>query len=245
MQLGYTLSGAAPRLKRYRVASTMIAGIPVLNQVDATAGIATSTTTSTANAIGVSLDGATYTTSPTLAANEGIITVAINPDAVWSVPAVGSATLAALLTTTNSATSTTVITITTTGFTDPAPNSPDMDEGSAFCIYGANAGQQRIINSTASTTATVTVPFLNTSAVNDVFVLFPVPMHPSVTSGKTITLSTNLTAARMDSGVSGGAAMRIVEIQFDFYGTRTSTTRYVSNTYLEMMLDDHCFRDST
>lgn len=242
MNFGYCLSGAAPRLKKYKVASTMIAGIPILNAASSAGGLATSTTASAVNAVGVTQDGATFSATPALGA-EGIITVMINPDAVWDCLLSGGAgTGTALITTTNSATSTTVVTISTNP-ADPAPNSPTMDEGTVFCIYGTNFGQSRKITSVGGSSATAAVAFYNTSAVNDVFCLIPLPPIPDV-AGNAVTLTTALTQLNMGTNATG-AAMRLVELQLDYYGTRTSNTAYVSNTRAEMMLDDHVFNVTT
>jgi len=113
-----------------------VAGIPVLQVADGTAGLATGTVTSAANAVGTTLDTSTaYSTTQAdiLANGEGLVTVIVNPDAVYRLHASNGATAGtALVATTNITASAggTVITKTgAAGLGDPDVNSPPWTRG--------------------------------------------------------------------------------------------------------------------
>ena len=52
-------------------------------------------------------------------------------------------------------------------------SSAQMDDGTVWCVSGANLGQERRITSTSSTALGVTIPFDNTIAVGDLFIDIP------------------------------------------------------------------------
>ena len=84
MQIGYFLSGAAPRMKKLKIGATIAtAGIPLI--VDSTNDYGEAiacTTTSMADCLGLGLDTATYTTTQSATMVEGLVTCVINPDLV-------------------------------------------------------------------------------------------------------------------------------------------------------------------
>lgn len=232
------LSGGAAYIKRYKVAANVAtAGIPLLNNADGGAGVANGTTTSAANAIGLSLDAATYST--TQGDTEGIVTVDIRPDAVVRMRMSNSATSGtALVVTTNSSANSAGTTVTiTTG--DPVPNSPDFDEGAIACVSGANVGHWRKITSNSATTAVVTVPFPNTIASGDVFIL--VPWMEVDVVGNNIQLTSDLLEARQDIATGTGAEFRILALEWDF----SSQTNAQNNSYVSAQFDDHIFKDAS
>ena len=87
MDFAYYLHGSGtPLIKRYQVNETLAtAGIPVLAPGEGNAGVQISTTTSWANAVGVTLDTATYVTAQqtdgTSTTRE--VTVIISPHSVF------------------------------------------------------------------------------------------------------------------------------------------------------------------
>jgi hypothetical protein len=234
MNLAYLLSGGAPVLKRHKIGASAAAGIPVTETSGA--GIANATTTAITDAVGVTVDASTYTTTQATDMVEGVATVIINPDAVLRAKMVSAATGNTQLNlTTNSAANTAGTTITiTTG--DAAPNSPEMSGGTAFCVSGNNKGLSRVITSTAATTATLTVPFPHTIAAGDTFVLIPWSV-PGV-SNVTTTLTTDLTAVRGDQAASSTALINVVDLEIDSELPR-------SNSYLHLLLQDHMYGQTT
>lgn len=236
MKLAYTYSGTAPHVRKYKVGVTFAtAGIPALVGAATTAGLAVGTTDNCTDSVGVTLDTATYSTTQGDA--EGIVSLIVNPDAVYKLLMSGAgAAGTALGLTTNSAAETagTVITITTG---DAAPNSPTMDEGMALCIGGANMGQSRKITSVAATTATVTVPFLRDIAASDTFLL--IPYTPLDVAGNDIELTGDLTGAAAYIAVGTGASFRVVDLEVDYWGTPRT------NSYVLALLDDMAIRENT
>lgn len=227
MKFAYTAGGSTPVFKKFKIGTPTFAtaGIPAVVAASGGAGLAHSTSAAITDGVGVTLDTGTYSTTQGDA--EGLVTVVINPDAVWKLRMSGSIVDgAALGLTTNSVAETagTVVTITTG---DPVPNSPDMAQGTVACISGANVGQTRKHTTSAATTATVLVPFLNDIASGDTFLL--VPYSPMDATCDNIELTGNLAAAHSVPAVGAGAAMEIHELEFDFYGTpRTNSFVYAS-----------------
>ena len=237
MKFAYTWSGTAPHIRKLKIggASFATAGIPALVGANGTAGLALPTSASTADAVGVTIDTGTYST--TQGDTEGIVSVIVNPDAVFKLLMSGAGAAGqALGLTTNSAASAagTVITITTG---DAAPNGPTMDEGMAACISGANFGQTRKITSVAATTATVTVPFLRDIDAGDTFLLLP--YAPFDVAANDIELTGDLTGAAAYIAVGTGADFRVVDYEIEFYGAPRT------NSYVLAMLDDHVTRENT
>lgn len=240
MNFGYTLDGSTIIKKRYRVGSGVTfsaAGVPALNIAATTSGLAIGTTTSAANAVGVSLDTATGTTTPTSDA-QTLLSVIVNPLAVYKLRICGSATAGtqALIMTESAGGSKTANTITTG---DAAPNSPTMDEGTIACVYGANLGQVRKVTSVSATVATITEGWVNNNASGDVFIV--VPWTPVDVAGNNIQLTTNLTEADQSIAVGTGAEFRIVELEFDFGGVEAARR----NSFVYGMFDDHIFGVTT
>lgn len=239
MNYAYSLTGnSTPLVKRYKISETMAtAGVPVLVNAANGAGLALASTTAAADAVGVTVGTGVYSTTQGDA--EGTVEVIISPDAVYKLRMANSAVAGTqLVITTNSVAETagTVVTITTG---DPAPNNPEMDEGTIVCVAGNNVGQTRKITSTAATTATVTVPFLNDIAASDVFII--VPWTPADVAGDNIQLTTTLIEARQDIAVGTGIAMVVVDIEFD----TSSQDNARRKSYVYGQLDDSIFRDAT
>lgn len=231
-KLAYLLSGGAPIVKRCKIAATMsTAGIPVELAVAGEAGINLPGTTQTwTDAVGVTLDTGTYSTTQGDA--EGLVSVIINPQAVYRLLMVQNGAGDQLTLTTNSAVSAagTVITITTG---DPAPNSPTHDEGMALCVTGANVGQTRKITSVAATTATVTVPFLNDLAVGDVFI--HVPWSPWDVTNNNLEVSNTQQSAQVETATGTGQPWRVIDLDFDV----SSQTNARRNSHVHAIMEDH------
>ena len=242
MNFGYSLTGSASFVKRYKLGvSSTTAGVPFLVNAAGSAGCTLAAVEASADFIGVSTDVGTYSTTQGDA--EGLISIVINPDAVYRIKMTGATAAGTVLVlTTNDVAETagTVIDKTgATGVSDPDPNSPTMDEGTVFCVSGANAGQSRKVTSVGATAATVTVPFLNDILSGDEFII--VPWTPMDVAGNDIRLSSNLQEGRQNSAVGTGNPFRIIDLDWGF-PDRTSVR---DQSYVIAIIDDHILKDLT
>ena len=208
MKFAYSLSGNKMLVRRYQVNATFAnAGVVALDPGADNAGVAISTTTSFADAVGVSLDTATYVTAQQTdgTSAERKISIILQPDAVYRATLSGGATENTALTlypvTTLSSDGLAVTTATDW-------TSPEWDEGSVWGYDGANLGQIRKVTSTSSTAATVTVPFDYDTVVGDNFLR--APYNPLQTL--TLQTTTNLYQADASIAVGTGGAVRVIDI---------------------------------
>ncbi len=233
MQLGYLLSGGAPVIKKYKMALGHIAGIVVIKPAAGATGLTTSTTTSWAASIGLTMDailsaGVPVTYSVTQNAVEYLQSVIINPDLVMRALLVGSAAKAVLETrTVGTASSNGLTVVGTAGDTDPS--SPDMDEGTVWYSSGSNGSASRKITSTTTTlTVTVVMPFAANAVGNK---YHTIDYSPGETGG--VTMSTDLTAVRGDIAATG-AESACVDLEL----------RAGSDSYIHLVATDHAFGTS-
>lgn len=244
MDYAYSLNGStAPLVKKYQVAASLIAGIVALTPGSSNAGVETSTTTSFANAVGVTLDAATYATAQVAGGTpEALVSLCIDPAAVYEALWSGGATEGtALDLQTVTTASTDGLTITTAA----EWSSPTYDEGAVWGYAGANAGggappmgvQLRAITSVSTTAGTVKVAFRNDTVVGDTFIR--VPAWPL--KAQTLTFTTALTQARADVAVATNTAeVRVIELvahNIMRQGRTTSGVRFI--------LNDQIFKDAT
>ena len=242
MNLGYMLHGGAPVKKRFRVNATMTTavGMPVMIGASGNAGLVLTSAISGTDVVGVTLDTGVYTTTPTATTPEGIVTVVINPDAVYRIRGASTSTAGAQLSLTTNATASSGGTVVTSGAGDPDPSTPhDMIEGMIVCVSGANKGQMRTLTTTATTSATTTVAFLNAIAVGDEFIILP--WSNTSILANTIKLTTNFAEAVQSTASGVGILMAIPDLEIDFADT-TSARR---NSYVYAKFLDHVYDVST
>ena len=216
MKVGWFLFGGAALPMKFKIGATFSsAGVPAVqawtspdNGIRPMQGAVLAT-----DYIGLTIDTGTY--SETQGDTEGVITVVISPDVVLKARMCNSATSGTqLVTTTNSVAETAGTTVTiTTG--DPAPNSPDLAQGTIACISGANKGQSRKFITSAATTAAATSPFTNDIASGDVFLIVPWFVMSNGGSDN-VQVTTDLTEARQDIAAGTGIPSEIWETKFDF-----------------------------
>ena len=200
----------------FKISATVIQDQAVIAEIADTGGgyITDATTTSLVDFVGSVLgassrnpDGGgagSLTYSPTQGDTEGLVRVYVPPAIIYRARMSGGATLADLQTITASAASAAGTTITAT---DTPEN--DMDDGTIWCLSGANAGLSRKITTfTANTSAVVTVPFPRAIAIGDTFCVCP--YSPFVTTA--IQLTTNLVDADATVAFGTGANARPVEL---------------------------------
>jgi hypothetical protein len=167
----------------------------------------------------------TLTYSATQGATEGLVRVCVTPDTIYS--ALMSGTLAAggaLQTITNTAASTDGLTITATDTPDN-----DMDDGTCWCLSGANVGQSRRVTTyTANTSLVVTVPFINDIAVGDTFAV--VPYSPPII-GAALSMTTGFRQANAAIAYGTGGVVRMTALVLNG----------VSDSYLHFVFGDHVY----
>ena len=232
MEYQYDLTGGStPVIKRYQVAATNnTLGVPYLVPAGSGSGIVLATTTGAAKAVGVNIDTAgTYVTAQQSDASDterstGII---LSPYAVYAMPMNGGAAngTAMVLHTAASGGSDGLTLV-----SDVNTDSPELDEGTIYCLSGANVGISRKITSNSTTTVTVTVAFPRDVAAGDTFIV--APYNPL--QGITLQLTTTLDQADASIAVGTGAAFKTVELKFNDAGHEGRT-----NSYVYAMLANH------
>ena len=230
MDFAYDLSGnTVPTIRRYQVAATAaVAGKPFLVPAASGSGLVTSTTTSTAKAVGVSVDtSGTYVTAQQTdsAETERTVGLIINPFGVFKMLMSGGATegTAMVLHTAASGGSDGLTIV-----SDVNTDSPELDEGTCYCFSGANVGIARKITSNSTTTMTFTVAWPRDVAAGDLFIV--APYNPL--QGITLQLTTLLTQADASIAVGTGAAFKTIELTWGADEART-------NSYVHAVLANH------
>ena len=234
MEYQYDLTGGSSAvIKRYQVAATNnTVGMPFLVPASSGSGLVVATTTGAAKAVGVNIDTAgTYVTAQQSDASDTERTVGIilSPYAVYAMLMNGGATngTAMVLHTAASggADGLTIV-------SDVNTDSPELDEGTCFCLAGANAGIARKITSNSTTTMTFTVAWPRDVAAGDTFVV--APYNPL--QGITLQLTSTLDQADASIAVGTGAAFKTVELKFNDASHEGRT-----NSYVYACLANHVF----
>ena len=225
MEYQYDLTGGSSAvIKKYQVAATNnTIGVPYLVPAGSGSGIVLATTTGAAKAVGVNVDAAgTYVTAQQTGAaeTERLTSIILSPFAVYSMLMSGGATngTAMVLHTAASGGSDGLSLV-----SDVDTDSPEMDEGTIFCLSGANAGVSRKITSNSTTTVTLTVAFPRDVAAGDTFII--APYNPL--QGITLQLTTTLDQADASIAVGTGAAFKTIELKFNDASHEGRTNSYV------------------
>lgn len=243
MKLSYLLSGNAPVVKKYQIGETWldVAGIPVeIPTLSDVAGVQMCETNGCVDALGVTLDkphanngkaAASSTTRLTAQQTDAsdpsqVVSVVINPGAVWKARLSGGSTSGTALTAqTNTTASTDGLTITTSS------NLSAYDDGVAWGATGANAGILRKVTA-VTTTSTVVIAFPNDIAVNDTF--YYATFGPSEDAG--IQLTSNLDELDATADLQSTDNFRCI----DFY-QKDAAGKGATETYAEFILIDHLY----
>ncbi len=236
MEFAYMLGGGAPLAMKYQIDETLAnAGIPVLAPAAADAGVKISSTSSWANAVGVTLDTATYVTAQQTdgSSAEREVTVIISPQAVFRALMSGGATEGTALDLK------TVTSVSTTGLdVVTGDNFTDMDDGVIWGYDGANAGQKRCITVGDGTDASVTVAFDNDTVVGDNFLAAPYWFLSDVAVN--IATTTNLYQADASTAGGTGGAAKIIDMELRDIGGEGRT-----NSFVLFIFNDHALREAT
>ena len=170
MRYIYDFNGnQVPFIRKYQVGATALttAGIPVLVSTLANLdGVLPCTNSAAADCLGVTMDTNTQVTAQQTgeAETERLVSVVVNPNAIYRANLSGGATSDTALTLdTNSALSADGLTITSALPADP------YDDGYAWGYDGANMGIARKVTAVDGTTATPIVAFPRDIQVNDRF----------------------------------------------------------------------------
>ena len=223
------LSGGAPYLKKLKLGAAVAdPGIVGIAGVTTAVGIIPCTTTSFANAYGLTEDEATY--SSTQGATEGIVTVNVRADAIIRARMSGAATdgtsLTTLINTSASAGGTVV--------TDADVGSADFDGGLLWCTKGNNVGHSRSVTAFSSaTSATVTVPFPRAIAVGDEFIIIPYNWVGTGGSGADgpMAVQTTTLLIEADASIASGTGGEVSVVDLELNGA--------SDSYVLFKLRDH------
>lgn len=228
----YDLAGSAAIKRTFKLDETVANAGVVIKNAATTGNAEDATTTSAADALGLSLDTGTYSTTQGDA--EGMITVVINPLGVHKFLASGGATESTALTTLqNTSADATGLTI-----TDADVGTADIDGGTTWGIRGNNVGLSRTITTFSSAVSiAVTVPFPRTIAVDDQFLF--VPWNPTGTGaagndGNTaVQFSTLFTQA--DGAIASGTGANAQVVELGLNGTLDSWVAFllIDSVYLQ------------
>lgn len=230
--IGDLTGGSTVYIKRYQVAATKaVAGVPVLVPAAAAgSGLIVATTTSTAKAVGVTIDtSGTYVTAQQTDNSDTARTVGVilSPHAVYSMIMNGGATEG------TSMILHTVVTGSSDGLSfveDVNGDSPELAGSTYFGLTGANAGRSNRCTSNSTTTATFIRAWPNDPAAGDTFIV--APYFPPY--GITVQLTTLLTQADASIAYGTGAAFKTTEIVFSQSEGRT-------NSYVHAVLANHVY----
>jgi hypothetical protein len=233
MHLSFTMSGAAPRIKKFQIGETFTAGvvgipveIPTLSDVD---GVLMCETTSIVDALGVSVDNPG--TRQTAQQSDGSdparkISVIINPDAVYHARLSGGSTSGTALTTYSNTVASTTGLLTTLGL------AAAYDDGYVCGYTGANAGVCRKVTAVAGTNETPIIAFPADIAVGDTFIANT--FGGGEDAGATLT--SNLDEIDSTADGQGTDNLRCISLyMFDQSGE--GTTR----SFAEVILIDHLY----
>ena len=235
MQAGYHFYGGAGLNKKMKMGAAIVApGIIVIGGAGSNVGVIPVIATNFADAFGLALDLATYSTVQ--AAVEGIVTVDVRPDLVIRALMSGAAGEGTALTTlTNTSASAGGTTCTAAGF-----SANDMDGGMLWGLSGNNVGQSRSITTfTASTSAVVVVPFPQAIAVNDTMLHCPFNVAGTGAAGADgpawLTTTTLFTQANADAAAAAGGEAYITDLELNG----------ATDSYVSFMLRLHAYRSVT
>lgn len=222
--------GLPELIEGFKIGATVIAGQATIIGGAAGTAVATmtdATTTSLADAVGVTLGAGTYSTVQ--GAGDVEVKTSYGPLSVFTANASGGAGAATPLATTAPAN---VLTNTTasaggTVITAAEVGTVDMDGGFVFGLTGANKGLSRVlVTHSDNTSETVTQPFTYALAVGDKFVRLP--WSPFIV--QTVQLTTLLNEANAIIATGTGGTAVVVKVTVNFHD-ETAPTAKVSFTF--------------
>ena len=225
MEVSGLLHGGAAVIKTYQVSETFATdGVPALIEASTEAGLNPATTTSLADAVGITIGTAVYTTTQGTGASSAQrrLSVIINPDAIVKARFAGSATAGAALTAVTVTTASSDGTVVTTG---AEWSSPTYLNGTVWGLIGSNVGQSRKLTTVSTTAGTVLVPFDYDTVVGDTFLRTPTHPLASIVA-QLVTLTNEIDASAAVTGAS------FICIDEDLNGTTDSFGYFIFGDHL-------------
>jgi hypothetical protein len=235
MDFAYSLSGSSTITRKYQIGEVMAtAGVPVLIPTLAnTDGVLLASTTGAADMIGVTLDAQATRNTAQQTDNvdpAAMVTVIINPDAVFKATLSGGATSGTVLPTNTNTVASTDGLLTTLGL------GTVYDDGYIWGYFGANARILRKVTAVAGTDETLIIPFPNDIAVNDTFLA--ATFGPAEDAGIQLTTTLEQIDATGDSQAQDN--FRCIELE-----VRDSSEEGNGNSFAYFVSFDHLFRSAT
>jgi len=237
--------GGAPLIGDFKIGATVVAKQAVIWLSTATGTVTDpAAVTDLTDAMGVVLaaaEGQSLTYSTTQGGTEGVATVIYDPNSIFEARVVPSATASTAYAAQDGyfmveeSGDTNGLTVTDTEITGSAD---DMNDGMLFGISGANVGQSRVMTDHTSTTAVVTVPFLNDIAVGDTYL--GSQYAPGV---QAVQMTTDFTQANGTIAGGTGGEARVVHVRAE---TRAhGATLTAPQLYVELVMNSHAFGNKT
>ena len=242
-QLAYILSGSKMVLKKMRVGITVSnPGVPLIGPTANNEGVLLGATTTSADAVGMPLDTATYNTAQQSDGSDVTqwVTVVVNPDAVWVSRLCGGATegtaLTAYYNTVASATGVLATLSATSG--GSTVDTSNFDDCPIFCYSGGNAGLYRRAEPADATDINFTQAFRYAIAVDDRF--FGCPLTEG--SAQMVTWTTNLYEVNAAVGTSANttSTWRAVDLILNDVGADG-----LNKSYVNLICADHAYAGSS
>lgn len=245
MKYAYSLAGGAPIVRKFQIAATAsVAGIPLTKGGSGVKGLGVATTVAAVGMVGVTLDTATVVTAQQSDSSDTarLVSVIINPHAVYRAKLSGGATENTALTKYTVSTASTDGLSVTAALTSAGVavdfTSPASDESVIFGYDGANAGYGRKITSTGSATvATVLVAFPNDTVVGDNFLRIPICSAPYGYETQYPQLTTNLWQVDASAAVdTDNVNFNTVELEI-----RDAGLNGITNSFIYLVSNGHVF----
>lgn len=231
MEFSHAWSGAAPITKKYQIGEAMAtAGVPVeIPTLANVAGLLLCATTTAIYAVGVTLDAQATRNTAQQADNAdpaAMVTVIVNPDAVWKAKLSGGATSDTALTVNTNTVASTDGLLTTLGL------SSDYDDGVIWGAAGGNPGILRKVTAVAGTNETLIIAFPNDIAVDDTF--YAATFGPAEDAGVQLTSTLEQIDATADGQPNNN--FRCVEME-----ARDDSEDGSTNSFAYIVFTDHLF----
>jgi len=242
-QLAYILSGSKIARRKMRVGITISnPGVPLIGPTANNEGVLLGATTTSADAVGMSIDTATYNTAQQSDGSDPtqFVDVIINPDAVWQSRLSGGAgTGTALTAYYNTVASSTGVLLTLSATSGGSTvDTSNFDDCPIFCYSGANAGLYRRAEPADGTDINLTQAFQYAIAVDDLF--FGCPLTEG--GQATVTWNTDLTEINAAVSVSANttSTWRAVDLVLNDIGNNG-----LYNSYVNVICADHHYSGSS
>lgn len=233
MKMVTILSGNAPCILKYQAGATFAySGLHALVAGSGGYGVQKESTTAAVSQIGVTLDTATPSNSQATdnSDTERLLSIIINPDAIYRAKLSGAATENTTITEGVEATGS------TNGLlvdTQEDYSNPTLDEGLLFCTYGANQGLARKVTSLSSANAVNITAWPRDIAVGDKFIRIPF----SFMDKQFVQMSTNLfqvdTSVAVDTDNANWLPVKLIP--------PASPGDYTTNMQIDMIQWDSIF----